>query len=552
MSGSMPTTAPGMMAGNAPPTPVVGAKSAGFWDNLPASTGVDSGRVVLRRLNNPEYDNTARDLIGTMSKPSVTYMFPDDDVNELFDTNGQTLVYSDFLFAQAQSAAQGLAAEFLARPATDPIRTRILTCTPTLANFSTCLTTILTPFMTSAYRRPVTAAEVTQVVTVANTIATAHADPQPGLSAAIQAVLLSPNFLFRLELSGNPASPTPTKLNDYELATRLSYFLGTTMPDTQLMAAAAAGKLATAGADYSAQIDRLMTDPVRAQALVDNFAGRWLSIRDTALVAPDDTLFGMTYDDNLRLSTPTETTMFFASLVSDKQPLSALLTANYTFVNARLATHYGLPAPGGAAGTFSKVSLAGNMQRMGFLTQETFLTITSLPQRTSPVKRGVWVLENLLCDGTPAPPPGIPELPAEGTGTVRQVLAIHRAQPYCSGCHSLIDPLGLAFENYDAIGAYRTKDNGVAIDASSMLPDGTPISGPFDLANAVAKDPRLTWCLTKQVMTYGIGRTFDTPDARAYLKTVAAPLAGTQGTWPSLLKAVATSDAFLTSRGEGP
>jgi hypothetical protein len=532
-------------------TPAPGAKAVGFWDNLPASTGVDAGRVVLRRLNNAEYDNTARDLIGTMSKPSVTYMFPQDDVNELFDTNGQTLVYSDLLFAQAQSAAQGLAAEFLARPATDPIRTRILTCVPTLANFSTCLTTILTPFMTSAYRRPVTAAEVTQVVTVANTIATAHADPQPGLSAALQAVLLSPNFLFRLELSANPTSPTPTKLNDYELATRLSYFLGSTMPDPQLMAAAAAGKLATAGADYSTQIDRLMTDTVRAQALVTNFAGRWLSIRDTALVAPDSKLFS-TFDDSLRLSTPQETSMFFASLISDKQPLAAMLTANFTFVNARLATHYGLPAPAGAAGTFSKVSLAGNTQRMGFLTQETFLTVTSLPMRTSPVKRGVWVLENLLCDGTPAPPPGVPELPAQGTGTVRQVLETHRAQPYCSSCHSLIDPLGVAFENYDAIGAYRTKDNGVAIDASVMMPDGTPISGPFDLANAVAKDPRLTWCLTKQAMTYGVGRTFDTPEARAYLKNVAAPLAGAQGTWPALFKAVATSDAFLTSRGEGP
>jgi hypothetical protein len=530
--------------------PTAGASTtAGLWDNLPAAPTVDSGRVTLRRLNNAEYDNTTRDLIGTMSAPSQTYMFPDDDVNELFDTNGQTLVYSDLLFAQVQSAAQGLAAELLARPATDPIRTRILSCTPTVANFSTCLTTILTPFMTSAYRRPVTAAEVSQIVTVAAGITTAHSDPQPGLSAGLQAVLMSPYFLFRLEMSINPTSTTPAKLNDYELATRLSYFLGSTMPDAQLMAAAAAGKLAPAGADYTSQIDRLTTDPVRAQAFVDNFAARWLSLSDTALVAPDDTLFAGKFDDALRLSIPQETSMFFASLMSDKQPLATVLTANFTFVNARLAQQYGVTAPSGTG--FAKVSLAGNTQRMGLLTQETYLTVTSLPTRTSPVKRGVWVLDNLLCDGTAAPPPGIPELPAEGTGTVRQVLAQHRAQPYCSSCHSLIDPIGVTFENYDAIGSYRTQDNGQPVDATSTLPNGTAVNGALALSNAIAKDPRLVWCLTKQVMTYGVGRTFDAPDSRAYLKSIGDPLRAS-GTWPDLVKAVATSTAFLTSRGEGP
>jgi hypothetical protein len=521
-----------------------------LWDKLPAINGLDSGRAVLRRLNNAEYDNTVRDLLGTMMtpKPSAAYMFPADEVNELFDTNGQTLVFTSFLFSQLQQAAQGLVDEFMARPANDPIRTRILTCTPTLATLSTCLTTVLTPFMTTAYRRPVSAAEVGQVVTVANSIAQAHMDATFGTKAALQAVLLSPNFLFRLETSTPPTGTTPVKINDYELATRLSYFVGSTMPDAQLTAAAAAGKLTPAGPDYASQVDRLISDPTRLQAFVDNFAGRWLSIRDTALVAPDAPYDTM-YDEALRVATPQETSLFFSSLVSTKQPLSTLLTANYTFVNARLAQHYGLPSPAGTG--FSKVTLGPTSQRMGFLTQETYLAVTSLPARTSPVKRGVWILENLLCDGTPAPPANVPDLPPEGTGTVRQVLEAHRSNAFCSSCHSVIDPFGLAMENYDAIGAYRTQDNGHDIDASSQMADGTSVSGPLDLANKVAQDPRFALCVTKQALTFAVGRSFEQPDGRAYVKTVAGTMGAGAG-WPDLIKAVAMSDAFRTSRGEGP
>lgn len=527
--------------------PVTGKTTvASLWNMLPTINGLDSGRAVLRRLNNAEFDNTVRDLLGTMTSASSTYMFPADEVNELFDTNGQTLDFNTLLFSQLQQAAQGLADEFMARTATDPIKTRILTCTPTLTTFSTCLTTVLTPLMSSAYRRPATAAEVTQVVTVANTIAQAHMDVTFGIKAALEAVLLSPNFLFRIESSTPATSTTPVKVSDYELATRLSYFIGSTMPDAQLTAAAAAGKLAPAGADYSSQIDRLIADPTRLQAFVDNFAGRWLSIRDTALVAPDPPYDAM-YDDALRLATPQETSMFFSSLLSTKQPLSALLTANYTYVNARLAQQYGLPAVTGTG--FSKVTLAPSSQRMGFLTQETYLTVTSLPARTSPVKRGVWILENLLCDGTPAPPANVPSLAPEGTGTVRQVLEAHRSNAFCSSCHSVIDPFGLAMENYDAIGAYRTQDNGINIDASSTMADGTSVSGPLDLASKVAQDPRYPLCVTKQALTFGVGRSFEQPDGRAYVKAVASTM-GASATWPDLVKAVAMSDAFRTTRGE--
>jgi hypothetical protein len=531
-------------------------RPAGLWDGITATTTLDAGRVALRRLNLVEYDNTLRDLLGVMGTPTTTqkYMLPEDQTNEGFDTNGQTLVYSDLLFTQMLTATQGVVADFMARPASDPVRTRILTCTPTVATMATCMPMILKPFMTSAFRRPATDAEVTQVATVATTIATAHNDPAPGLSAALQAVLMSPYFLFRIESSVPAAGTAVTKITDYELATRLSYFIGSTMPDTQLIAAAAAGKLVPAAADYTSQVDRLLADPTRLKAFVDNFAAKWLLLSDTTLVAPTDPALMANFDDTLRLSMPQETSAFFSSLVSDKQPLSALLTADFTYVNARLAKQYGLPAPTGTG--FSRVSLTGNMQRMGLLTQAAYLTITSQPDRTSPVKRGVWILENLLCDGTAAPPPGIPSLPAQGTGTVRQVLETHRAQVFCANCHNLIDPIGLAMENYDAVGAYRTKDNGIAIDSSSTMVDGTTVTGAMDLANKLAKDPRLTRCITQQMMTFGVGRTFDTDiknrTDRAYVMGLADPLAAANATWPDLVKTVATSEAFRTNRGEGP
>jgi len=534
------STGTGTTAGGAGTAP-----ASGLWAVQP-TTQIDSGRAVLRRLNNPEYDNTVRDLLGTMTKASATYMFPADDISELFDTNGQTLVYSDLLFSQVYTAAQGLVAELLARPANDPVRTRVISCTPTIATTASCLTKILTPFMTKAYRRPVTDAEVAEIANIGTAIATAHSDPIPGLSGALEAVLLSPHFLFRIEASTNVASTTPTKVNDYELATRLSYFLGSTMPDDQLTQAAAAGKLASGGSAYEAQIDRLLADPVRSQAFVNNFAGRWLSLIDAALVAPNEDVFPGLFDDDLRLSIPQETGQFFASLVADKQPLSTLLTADFTYVNARLAKQYGIPSPGGTA--FARVNLPPDANRMGYLTQETFLTVTSLPARTSPVKRGVWVLENLLCDGPPPPPPNVPALPEKSTGTVRQVLETHRAQAACGACHNLIDPIGLSLENYDALGTYRNQENGIDIDTSATMPDGATFAGAKALANYMAKDPRLAPCLTKQVMTFGVDRSFE-PDGRAYVMGLANQL-GSKPTWPDLVRAVATSEAFLTSRGE--
>ncbi len=510
------------------------------------TTTLDSGRVPIRQLNDAEYNNTVRDLLGTTLTPADK--FPGDIATDGFDNIGSVAVVSDLLLEQAETAAGQLADELLARPKTDPLRAKILLCEPTTANLSTCMTQILTAFMKSAYRRPVTTAEVMDNVSLATTIATSAGDPMRGVNAAIKAVLLSPNFLYHVEI-GNPASTAAAKISDYELASRLSYFLWSSMPDTTLMAAADAGKLTPAGADYTAQITRMLADP-KSQAFIDNFAGQWLGGRDATMVAPDPTTFP-TFDDALLKSIPQETGAFFAALIKNAAPLTDLVNANYGYVNDRLAKFYGIP---GGMTTFTKVSLAGTQRLGGILTQETFLTVTSYPTRTSPVKRGNYVLERLLCDPTPTPPDNVPPLvqPTSTSGlTGRAALEAHRQSPVCMSCHATIDPLGLPFENFDAIGAYRTMENGSPIDATTMLKDGTMINGVSQLATLIAGDKRFTRCVTKQAMTYGVTRPFDAMDSLAYVAGIADPLMG-KGTWPDLLTKVATSEAFLTRRGEAP
>ena len=543
-TGAGNTTGAGNSTGAGNATGAGGTGTIGIGTVVP-STQLDPGRVTLRRLNVAEYNATVRDLLGTTTTPGTG--FPSDDVADGFDTLGEALHYSDLLGAGVESAATALVDELLGRPATDPIRTKIFTCTPAATNLQTCLTQILTPFMKNAYRRPATTAEVADLVSLASSITTSSGDVNRGVNAAFKTVLLSPYFLFHVEL-GTPNSAAATPLGDYELASRLSYFLWSSMPDAQLMQAADATMLSPAGAPLSTQIDRMLADP-KAQGLVDNFAGQWLWIRQTAGVSPDPAVFP-SVDQALLDAIPQETSNFFKSLLTGAKPLTTLLLADYTFVNARLATHYGLP---GGQKTFTQVSLVG-ANRMGILGQETFLTTTSQPDRSSPVKRGEWILEQMLCDPPPSPPPNVPLLPTfvVGSGlTGRQYLEQHVQSPYCASCHSSIDPIGFTLENYDGVGAYRTTDNGQPIDASGVMPDGTTFSGPTQIAQWVANDLRFTRCVTKQMMTYAVGRSFDASAALSYVAGVADPMAKT-GTWPQLVHAVATSQAFLTRRGEGP
>jgi hypothetical protein len=538
--------------------------AAGSLGGVPAGP-LDSGRVALRRLNVREYDNTMRDLLGTTQTVAVN-TFPGDNETDGFDTVGSALSFSDLLIKQEFAAAGTLVGELVARAATDPLKTAVYVCTPTTANMSTCLSQILTDFMPKAWRRPVTAAEVTAATAVGTTVmtsatgatatagATATDPATAAVSAALEYVLTSPNFLYHVELGSpaiTPSSTAVTTLSDYEVASRLSYFLWSSMPDAALTQAAAAGTLANAKG-IPAQLTRMIADP-KFSGFTTGFTDQWTGVNTIdSTVAPDPTTFPNA-DAALVASIGPETEAFVSNLITTNAPLTDLLTANYTFANGRLAQFYGISGVPATQTTFTKVSLAGTQRLGGFLTQETFLTTTSLPTRTSPVKRGAYVLSQMVCTPPNPPPPNVPALapPALGSGlTVREALNEHASNPSCSSCHNSIDPIGFTFENFDATGAYRTTDNGTMIDASGSLDgiNGAPVTGAQGIAQAIAADPRFVQCIMKQALTFGIGRTFDATDALGYVETVAQPLAK-GGTWQSALQAVVTSQAFLTTRG---
>jgi Protein of unknown function (DUF1592)/Protein of unknown function (DUF1588)/Protein of unknown function (DUF1587)/Protein of unknown function (DUF1595)/Protein of unknown function (DUF1585) len=533
--------------GNMPVNPalVVPGKDEPGGTAVMPTTVLDPGRVVLRRLNRTEYDNTIRDLLGSTANLAMTTPFAADDENEGFDTIGESLVMSLLLSEQMDQAASKLVAELLARPAGDVWRTKILSCEPGAQDFDACVSQILTSFMKNAYRRPVSAEEVNARVAMAKSVLESGADPLAALAAALKSVLLSPHFLYRVEL-GAPDSAVATPLSDYELASRLSYFLWASMPDEALLAAAEAGELSLAGPGLSAQVERMLADP-KSQGLIESFAGQWLSTRDATSFVPDETAFP-DFNDELRLSLSQETNLFFEALITENQPLTALLLADFSFVNERLARHYGLPSPAGSD-AFTRVSLNGR-ERMGVLTQASMLSTTSYPSRTSPVKRAEWVLERLLCESPPPPPAAIPGLKEELPPglTRRQEFEMHRAEPACAGCHNIMDPIGFSMENFDATGAYRTMDNGGAVDSSGQLADGTPLAGHEDLARAIAEDADYAICVAKHLLTFAVGRSFSGKEAKAYAGGVGVPMK--DATWPEFISAVVQSEAFRTRRGE--
>ena len=527
--------------------------NAGQLGSVPAGP-LDTGRLTMRRLNVREYDNTARDLLGT-TQTLAANNFPGDNVDDSFDTVGAALSYSEELLGDEFAAASTLVTELMSRTKTDPLYTAVFSCTPTATNLSTCLTQILTAFMPKAWRRPVTSAEVAKAVAVGTSVTqsagTATTAVTTGVSAALQYVLTSPNYLFHVEL-GDPkiatASTSTTPLSSYEVANRLAYFLWSSMPDATLTQLAASGQLKN-GAGVAAQVTRMVADP-KFSSFIDGFVGQWIGTNNVGAVVFDPTMFPnatMAWTSAI----PSETNAFVQNLITTNAPLTDILTANYTYVNGALAQFYGLTGVPASQTTFTKASLAGTQRLGGILTQETFLTTTSLATRTSPVKRGAYVLSQILCNPPQPPPPTVPAFPQIDPGeTVRQGLNMHASNPGCAGCHNLMDPIGFTFENFDATGAYRTVDNGAPVDSSGSLfgATGAPVSGAQGIAQAIAADPRFTECMVKQALTYGIGRTFDQADALGYVETVAAPMVK-GGQWQSLLQTVATSDGFLTTRG---
>ena len=396
-------------------------------------------------------------------------------------------------------------------------RRRIFVCRPAQrAQESACARTILKTLARRAFRRPVTDADVEPLLAFFRT-GRRDGDFESGIESAIEALLVSPEFLFRIEqdpprAAGAAASRAPRRVTDVELASRLSFFLWSSIPDEELLALAERGGLKEPSA-LERQVRRMLDDP-RADALVSNFMGQWLQLRNVEIVTPDPVL--LPFDEALRQAFFTETSLLVGSIVREDRSVLELLSADYTFVNQRLAEHYGIPRVYGSQ--FRRVAVA-DVNRRGLLGQGSLLTVTSYPNRTSVVQRGKWILENLL--GTPPPPPppeGVPELKEAPHGkrlSMREQMQVHRVNPTCAACHARMDPIGFALENYDAVGRWRSEDAGTPIDASGQLPDGTTFEGPAGLSRLLLTRYRddFVRTATEKLLTYALGRGVEYYDA---------------------------------------
>jgi hypothetical protein len=401
-----------------------------------------------------------------------------------------------------------------------------------------------------AYRRPVTPKEVTQLTSLISDVQRDGGSFEEGLATAIQAILLSPHFLFRIERA--PATPltiaSARSLSQHELASRLSYFLWSSMPDDALLAAADRGKLAQPKT-LVAQVRRMLLDP-KSHALIENFGGQWLQVRKLESVKPDRKRFPE-FDEYLRLSMRRETEMFFESIVREDRSILDFIDANYTYLNERLARFYKVPDVQGTE--FRKVLFATDAHRGGLLSHASVLTISSYANRTSPVLRGKWVLENLVGAPPPPPPPDVPNLDETKIGTsegMREQLEQHRKNAVCASCHTRMDPLGFGLENFDAIGAWRTKDGQFPINASGTLPDGRSFDGLQGLESILKAQPdAFAECLTRKLLIYALGRGLE-PDDDPAVKKIVKSVATDNYRFSSLVVGIVKSELFQKRRRE--
>jgi len=410
---------------------------------------------------------------------------------------------------------------------------------------------ILAKFVSRAYRRPATADEVERLVGFVDLAMKDKAGFLEGMQVAIQAALCSPRFLFRWELDPESMKPGDVRnLTDYEVASRLSYFLWSSMPDQELFDLAANGELLQNG-NLEKQVARMSKD-WKARAFVRNFAGQWLQIRNMYEVDIDQTLFPR-WNDSLKPLMEQETERFVEAIMKEDRPITDLIDADFTYLNEKLARFYGIDGVQGDE--FRRVALPAGSLRGGVLTQGSVLLATSTPTRTSPVIRGKWILEQILGTPPPPPPPDVPPLkeqkPADQSAALRVRLEQHRIDPACAGCHELMDPLGFALENFDATGAWRDKDGKFPIDPSGKVrgADSESFSGPQELKTLLKNNKKFVRCLTEKMMTYALGRGLEYYDKCA-VKKIAEELSANGHRFSALLSAIATSDPFLKRKRE--
>lgn len=487
-------------------------------DNAPESVLPRSpGRVLLHRLSRTEYNNTVRDLLGVDIRPADA--FPADaGGGGGFDNNADTLFLPPILMERYLEAAEQVLNA--AKPE------RLYPVRPSQAVPARhAARQTLTRFAARAFRRPAEPAEVNRLLGLYDGAVKRGAAWGPAVKLALKATLVSPNFLYRVERE-QKGTGAAHAVGDYELASRLSYFLWATMPDDTLLALAAKKKLSEP-AVLDAQVRRMLASP-KSKAFSDSFAGQWLRVRNLYGVANPDPKRFPEFTPDLRDAMYAETVTFFDDVVRQNRSLLNLLDAPYTFVNEELARHYGIPGVSGKQ--MRRVALNDSTgRRGGVLTQAAVLTLTSYPQRTSPVLRGKWVLEEVL--GTPPPPPpgvvatlSADDAPKEGL-TFRQRLEKHREKPECAGCHSRMDPLGFGLENYDAIGRWREKIGDVAVDASGQMPSGEKFAGPAELKRYLLASRKDTFVrnLSERMLSFALGRglePYDLPAARRIAASV--------------------------------
>jgi len=420
---------------------------------------------------------------------------------------------------------------------------------------------VLDRFVSRAYRRPATNDEVDRLLKIVKSAEDAKEPWEGAISWAMQAALVSPKFLFRVELDSSPDSKDAHPIDDYQLASRLSYFLWSTMPDQELFDLAAKKQLHQ---NIASQVSRMLRDE-KAIALTENFASQWLQLRPLKSHVPDKKLFPE-FDERLRKDMLKETDLFVQAIAKEDRSVLDLIDGRFTFLNERLAKHYGIRDTNGnpyldvainprgapiVGEKFVRVNLEGT-KRGGLLTQASVLTVTSNPTRTSPVKRGRWVLEQILGTPPPPPPPDVPELVSseQTKGTLRQRMEQHRANPSCAGCHARMDPIGFAFENYNAVGRYRANDEDMPIDPTGELPSGQKFQGPDELkAILKGKKELFSRCLTEKMLTYAIGRGVEFYDKPA-IDGILAVLEKNDFRFSHLITAIAQSDPFRLRRGK--
>ncbi len=538
-TGSSTSSSGGSGAGTSAAGGATGSGGEGGSGAGAAVVPSDPGYVVMRRLNRTEYNNTVRDLLDTPLRPADE--FPADDLGGEFDTVGTALSLSPTYVIQYERAAHALVDDLFAADAER--RERIITC-DVAEEGDTCARSILSAFARRAWRRPVTELEVDSLMLPLQTAGEIGASPTEGLRHALAAVLLSPYFLFKIEADPNPIAGEQRRLTSHELATRLSYAIWSTTPDDALLSAADADELST-DQQVAAHVDRMLDDP-RSDALVDSFASRWLEFQHLERHEVEADLFPE-YSADLALAMKEEARLFIQEFLSADLPVTQMLTAPFTFVNEELAEHYDLPAPTGGGGELQRVDTTGT-ERAGLLTLGALLTHTSFSSRTSPVRRGEFVFSRMLCGTVPPPPPGVEGEPAEVDGlTFRQRLELHRKDPACAGCHTMMDPIGFGLEQYDGIGRFRTHEGDAPIDASGEF-EGKPFSGAIELGAVLATDARVPECVTQKFMTFAVGRLMTSSTDQSWVAHITNQALAEGGSLRDVVRTVLLSEPFRSRR----